>query len=436
MPTTRDTVLDTLTQENVHFLRLQFTDILGTSKNVEVPTSQFHKAVHGKIMFDGSSIEGFVRIEESDMYLKPDLGTLQIFPWQEHHSGPVARLICDVEDSDGQPFAGCPRGVLQRQVQRAESMGFSTAFGPEAEFFLFETDSNGEPTLTTHDNAGYFDLTPADRGEKCRRDIVNTLERMGFEVEAAHHEVAPGQHEIDFKYADAITTADNLITFKLIVRKIASDHGLHATFMPKPIFGENGSGMHANQSLFRGSENAFATPEGALSNTALQYIGGILEHARSFCAITNPLVNSYKRLVPGFEAPVTVAWSEKNRSAMIRIPASRGNGTRMELRMPDPACNPYLALAVMLGSGLNGIERGLTPPAPVTHNLFAASDEKQDVLPANLGDGIRALQQSESIKVILGEHVFNKFIEAKTREWQNYIQQVHTWELDTYLNRY
>jgi len=351
----RDDLLALSRQFGVDFIRLQFTDIMGINKNVEVPRSQFSKALDGEIMFDGSSIEGFVRIEESDMLLKPDLGTFRILPYEDE-GGRVARLLCDIYTPDEQPFAGCPRTTLKRQLARAKKLGFDLMAGCEAEFFLFEKAADGSPSTITHDTGSYFDLGPLDKGEEIRRVIVEQLVEMGFEVEAAHHEVADGQHEIDLRYADALTTADNLTTFKFVVRNVANRYGHVASFMPKPIEGVNGSGMHTHQSLFRGRENAFHEPKGphGLSKVALGYIEGLLQHARGFCAVTNPLINSYKRLVPGYEAPVNVAWSMRNRSPLVRIPERRGLGTRCELRMPDPACNPYLALTVQLAAGLDG----------------------------------------------------------------------------------
>ncbi|MGN6390735.1 MAG: type I glutamate--ammonia ligase, partial [Gemmatimonadales bacterium] len=345
----KDDLLKLAHRFGVDFIRLQFTDIMGINKNVEVPRSQFAKALDGEIMFDGSSIEGFVRIEESDMLLKPDLATFRVLPYEDE-GGRVARLLCDIYTPDEAPFAGCPRLTLKRQLERAKKLGFTMMAGCEAEFFLFERAPDGAPMTTTHDDASYFDLGPLDKGEEIRRVIVEQLVEMGFEVEAAHHEVAAGQHEIDFRYADALVTADNIATFRFVVKQVARQFGLVASFMPKPIFGQNGSGMHTHQSLFRGKDNAFfdAKGEWQLSTTALHYIGGLLRHARGSCAITNPLVNSYKRLVPGYEAPVNVAWSMRNRSPLIRVPERRGLGTRIELRMPDPAANPYLALAVML----------------------------------------------------------------------------------------
>ncbi|MEO7360571.1 MAG: type I glutamate--ammonia ligase, partial [Gemmatimonadaceae bacterium] len=340
----------------VRFLRLQFTDILGVIKNVELPASQFRKALKGDIMFDGSSIEGFVRVEESDMLLAPDLTTFQIFPWGDP-SARVARLICDVNMPDGTAFAGDPRTVLKKQLAKAAAAGFSMNAGMEAEFFLFKPSADGRPSTETHDVGSYFDLAPVDQGEDARRAIVDVLEQLGYEVEATHHEVAHGQHEIDFRHADALRTADNISTFRFVVKQVAHRFGLQASFMPKPVFGQNGSGMHTHQSLFRLGQNAFWDPqsEWELSKVALHYIGGLLRHARGMCAVTNPLVNSYKRLVPGFEAPVNVAWSMRNRSPMIRVPERRGAGTRLELRTPDPSANPYLALTVMLAAGMDGL---------------------------------------------------------------------------------
>ncbi|MGI8786105.1 MAG: type I glutamate--ammonia ligase [Acidobacteriota bacterium] len=440
----RTDVLKLLREEKVRFLRLQFTDIMGNNKNVEIPESQFDKALEGQVMFDGSSIEGFSRIEESDMLLRPDPDTFAIFPW-EHVAGKgkVARLLCDILRPDETPFEGCPRQILKRVIAEADKLGYTMVAGTEAEFFLFAKDADGDPTTITHDSAGYFDQTPVDRGEDARRDMVNVLESMGFEVEAAHHEVAPGQHEIDFRYADALKTADNIITFKLIVRKVALDHGLHATFMPKPIYGINGSGMHTHQSLFHKGENAFYDPKGEyqLSDIALYYIAGLLEHAQGFCAITNPLVNSYKRLVPGYEAPTNVAWSERNRSPLVRVPARRGVGTRCELRMPDPSCNPYLAIAVMLKAGLDGIRSRRKPPRPVNKNIYRMSLRERrrfriDALPGDLNEALDGLERDKVIQEALGKHIYDHFLSAKREEWRSYIAQVHPWEIEKYLGVY
>jgi glutamine synthetase len=427
---------------NVRFLRLTFTDILGHTKNVEVPASQFEKALEGEIMFDGSSIKGFVRIEESDMLLGPDLSTFRVFPWGNPEAR-VARLICDTLNPDGTPFEGDPRLALKRVAADAAALGFSMMAGVEAEFFLFRRDADGEPTTLTHDAGGYFDLTPVDLGEKARRMIVNDLEAMGFEIEAAHHEVAPGQHEIDFKYADALVTADNLSTFRFIVRNAALAHGLHATFMPKPIFGQNGSGMHTHQSLFKGDDNAFFDSDGEfeLSDVMRWYIGGLKRHARAIAAVTNPLVNSYKRLVPGYEAPVNIAWSRRNRSPMIRVPERRGKGTRVEFRMPDPSCNPYLALAVQLAAGLDGLRNKIDPGPPVDTNVWELSEEERsryqmETLPANLGEAVAELEADEVLRDALGEHIFQNFASAKKKEWSEYIAQVSGWEVDKYLATY
>jgi glutamine synthetase len=441
MPSVRE-ALSMLRKQKVRFLRLMFTDVQGHNKNVEVPDSQFEKALAGEILFDGSSIEGFVRIQESDMLLKPDLSTLRVFPWEDAY-GRVARLICDVYNPDETPFEGCPRLTLKRAIAMAKKRGYTMMAGLEAEFFLFQRDDQGNATTETHDRGGYFDLAPIDRGEECRRAIVNHLDKMGFEVEAAHHEVAPGQHEIDFKYADALTASDNVSTFRFVVRKVALDFGLHATFMPKPIYGENGSGMHTHQSLFKGSKNAFYDPKGdyQLSKIGLQYIGGILAHAKGFCAVTNPTVNSFKRLVPGYEAPTNVAWSERNRSPLARVPARRGVGTRVEVRIPDPSCNPYLALAVMLHSGLDGIKRKLDPGAPVNKDIFRMSEREKrrlkiDSLPPDLNEAIKAMKKDDVVMSALGEHIAGHFIEAKEAAWHEFIAQVHPWEVERYIGRF
>lgn len=439
-------ILKTLESEKVRFLRLQFTDILGINKNVELPASQFEKALDGEIMFDGSSIEGFTRIEESDMLLKPDYSTFVVFPdgLEDSNRGRVARLIADVAYPDGKPFEGDPRYVLKRQIERLKKMGFDNMFvGPEPEFFMFNRAADGTLTVETHDAAGYFDLAPVDEGELARRDMVNVLVAMGFEIEAAHHEVAPGQHEIDFKYEEAIAAADKISTLKHVVKRIARKHGLHATFLPKPIAGINGSGMHTHLSIFKGGKNAFYDEKAQyqLSKTALSFIGGLLEHAEGMVAVTNPLVNSYKRLTPGYEAPTNIAWSASNRSAMIRIPARRGVGTRAELRMPDPACNPYLALAVMLAAGLDGIERKLTPPPPIQRNIYQMSvrdrrKHKISELPGTLREALEALRKNRVVREALGQHVYEHFLQAKQMEWDSYRITVHQWELDQYLAEY
>ncbi|PZX07774.1 L-glutamine synthetase [Psychrobacillus insolitus] len=440
---TKEDIKKLVLEHKVNYIRLQFTDILGTIKNVEIPVSQLDKALDNKMMFDGSSIEGFVRIEESDMYLFPDLDTWVVFPWITG-TGKVARLICDVYKADGTPFAGDPRNNLKRVLKEMEELGFTHFnLGPEPEFFLFKLDEKGEPTLELNDSGGYFDLAPVDLGENCRRDIVLELEEMGFEVEASHHEVAPGQHEIDFKYADAVTACDNIQTFKLVVKTIARKHGLHATFMPKPLFGVSGSGMHCNVSLFNGNVNAFFddTTELKLSETAMQFMAGVLKHVQAFTAVTNPTVNSYKRLVPGYEAPCYVAWSGQNRSPLIRIPASRGLSTRVEVRSVDPAANPYLAIAVILQAGLDGIKNKLTPPASVDRNIYTMTEEERiEVgiynLPTNLHAAVVELSKSEVIRGALGEHIYANFIEAKEIEWDMFRTAVHPWEREQYLKMY
>lgn len=439
----REEIEKKIKEENVRFIRLQFTDMLGTIKNVEIPLSQLEKALDNKMMFDGSSIEGFVRIEESDMKLYPDLNTFVVFPWTSE-KGKVARFICDIYNTDGTPFSGCPRYNLKRNLKIAEDLGF-TAFniGTEPEFFLFKLDEKGDPTLELNDKGGYFDLAPTDLGENCRRDIVLELEEMGFEIEASHHEVAPGQHEIDFKYSDALKHADDIQTFKLVVKTIARKHGLHATFMPKPLFGVNGSGMHCNMSLFKGKTNTFLDENGPLqlSETAYQFIAGTIKHALSFTAVTNPTVNSYKRLVPGYEAPCYVAWSGSNRSPLIRVPSSRGASTRVEVRSVDPAANPYLALSVLLASGLDGIKNNLEAPKAIDRNIYIMDKEEREAngiqdLPATLADALEELKKDEVIIEALGEHLFEHFIESKEIEWDMFRTQVHPWEREQYISAF
>ncbi|MEW9501201.1 type I glutamate--ammonia ligase [Jeotgalibacillus marinus] len=439
----REDIFRLAEEQNVNFIRLQFTDILGTIKNVEIPVSQLEKALDNKMMFDGSSIEGFVRIEESDMYLFPDLDTWVVFPWTAG-DGKVARLICDIYNPDGTPFDGDPRNNLRRVLSEMKELGFTDFnLGPEPEFFLFKLDENGAPTLELNDKGGYFDLAPTDLGENCRRDIVIELEAMGYEIEASHHEVAPGQHEIDFKYADAISACDDIQTFKLVVKTIARKHGLHATFMPKPLFGVNGSGMHCNMSLFKNGENAFFDENGELqlSETARQFMAGTLKHAPGFTAVTNPTINSYKRLVPGYEAPCYIAWSARNRSPLVRIPASRGLSTRVEVRSVDPAANPYLAMAVLLRSGLDGIKNKLTPPKAVNRNIYVMDKHEREEagikdLPSTLFSALDELKKDEVIIGALGQHIFEHFVEAKEIEWDMFRTQVHPWEREQYLEMY
>ena len=440
---TSEDIINIVKEQDVRFIRLQFTDIFGMLKNIAITSSQLEKALSNKCMFDGSSIEGFARIEESDMYLRPDLNTFAIFPWRPQ-DGKVARLICDVYNPDETAFTGDPRNVLKRALIKATDMGYEKFnVGPECEFFLFVTDSEGKPTTITHDNASYFDLGPADMGENARRDMCLVLECMGFEIEASHHEVAPGQHEIDFKYEDALTTADNIMTFKLVVKTVAQRNGLHATFMPKPIFGMNGSGMHTNVSLIKDGKNVFYDEKDPLqmSRDAYYFIGGLMKNMRYIAAITNPIVNSYKRLVPGYEAPVYIAWSARNRSPLIRIPAARGTATRVELRCPDPSCNPYLALAAVLSAGLDGIENKILPPASIDKNIFEMTQDERDVagiasLPGNLKEAIDEMEKSELAKEVLGGHIFRKYIDAKNEEWDHYRTKVSDWELKECLAKY
>lgn len=442
MAMVKEDVLREAQEKGVQFVRLQFVDIFGVLKNVSITVEQLEKALDGELMFDGSSIEGFARIEESDMYLRPDPDTFIVFPWRPK-DGAVARLICDVYTENGTPFEGCPRNTLKRVLAEAKEMGFTINIGPELEFFLFQTDNEGQPTTITHDKAGYFDLTPVDLGENARRDMVIALQHMGFEIEASHHEVAPGQHEIDFKYADALETADKIATFRFVVRTIAQQHGLHATFMAKPIFGINGSGMHTNQSLSSDGKNAFFDSDGPrqLSEIAYHYIAGLMNHAQGFTVITNPTVNSYKRLVPGYEAPCYIAWSGKNRSPLIRIPAKRGASTRIELRSPDPSCNPYLSLAVQIKAGLDGVRKKMAPPPPVDLNIYAMDEEERrqygiGSLPGSLEEAIKALDEDDVIQEALGNHIYKRFREAKLKEWNSYRIAVHPWEIDQYLEMY
>ncbi len=441
MKYTKQDIIRMVEEDDVEFIRLQFTDMFGNLKNVAITTNQLERALNNECMFDGSSIEGFVRIEESDMYLYPDLDTYVTFPWRPQQ-GKVARLICDVYTVDGKPFEGDPRYVLRKTIEQAEEMGYRFDVGPELEFFLYHMEENGQPTTISNERAGYFDLGPLDFGENARRDMVLTLEDMGLSVEASHHEVAPAQHEIDIKYDNALTTADNVMTFKLVARTIAKRHGLHCTFMPKPKFGVDGSGMHVNMSLTKDGKNIFHEPTDqlGLSQEAYHFIAGIMKHIESMTAITNPLVNSYKRLVPNYEAPVYVAWSACNRSPLIRVPANRGSHTRLELRCPDPSANPYLTLAVCLAAGLDGIRNKLTPPESIDRNIFElTAEERQSLgvrrLPANLNEAVDAMEKSEFIKSVLGDHISKKYIEAKRVEWEEYRTQVTQWEIDQYLYR-
>ena len=438
----KEDILAMVEENGVKFIRLQFTDILGTLKNVAITDRQLEKALNNHCMFDGSSINGFVRVEESDMYLRPDLDTFVIFPWRPQQ-GKVARLICDVYMPDGTPFEGDPRYILKKAINKAKDMGYTMNVGPECEFFLFEVDNDGNPTLKTNDKGSYFDLGPIDLGENARRDMTLALEDMGFEIETSHHEVAAGQNEIDFKYADALVTADNIATFKYVVKSIAQRHGLYATFMPKPLHGVNGSGMHINISLIKDGKNAFHNEEDelGLSSVAYNFIGGVLKHIKEICPITNPLVNSYKRLVPDYEAPVYIAWSAKNRSPLIRVPSARGEGTRIEFRSPDPSSNPYLVLACLLLAGLEGIKDNLEPPKCIDRNIFNLSREERkreniENLPESLHEAIAYMQKSDLVKEALGKNTFEYYIKAKEVEWDNYRTQVHQWEINSYLSKY
>lgn len=440
MSYTKEEILRIAKENDVKFIRLQFTDIFGQMKNVAITDKQLAKVLDEGAMFDGSSIEGFVRIDESDMYLKPDYDTFAILPWKEG----VARLICDVYCADKvTPFAGDPRYIFRKAIKEAADMGYTFNVGPECEFFLFELDENGDPTTKTADVAGYFDMGPADQGEQCRRDVCLALQEMGYEIEASHHEVAEGQHEIDFRFAEALDAADKVVTFKHVVKTYARRHGLHATFMPKPVFGINGSGMHTNMSLMKDGENAFYDPDDkyGLSETAYHFIAGLLSHVKGITAVSNPLVNSYKRLVPGYEAPVYISWSASNRSALIRVPAARGMGTRVELRCPDPACNPYLEMALCLAAGLDGIKKGMQAPEGVTKNIFVMSAEelKEDgieSLPGSLSDALDAYEADPFIKEALGDHVYTKYLEGKRKEWDDYRTKVSQWEIGEYLTKY
>lgn len=439
-------LLKAVKENNISFIRLQFTDIFGIPKNVEIPAGKLQSALEKGIAFDGSSIEGFTRISESDMYLQPDPSTFAIYPWtMDSGEARTARIICDVLLPDGRPFSGDPRYVLKRAITEAAHLGYAMYAGAEAEFFLFRRTPDGRASLELHDRGAYFDLTPLDRGEEARADIVVALEKMGFEVEAAHHEVAPSQHEIDFRYADVLRTADNIVTFRFVVKAIAMQHGLHATFMPKPVAGINGSGMHTHISLWRGSENAFYDPKDpyGLSEVARQFLAGVLSHIGAITALANPLVNSYKRLVPGYEAPVNISWARINRSALIRVPASNTpeTSTRIELRSPDPSCNPYLAYAAILVSGLDGIKRKLTPPDPVEENIYELTQEEREErgiesLPGSLDAALAALKQDKVVTAVLGEHILEKYLEAKERELREYRLAVTPWEIEKYLEDY
>ena len=439
---TREDILKLTEEEDVEFIRLQFTDLFGSLKNMAVTVSQLEKALDGRFMFDGSAVEGYAGIEDSDLYLKPDPDTLEIFPWRPQQ-GKVARLICDIVRPDGSPFEGDSRYILKRALKEAAEMGYTFQVGPECEFFLFHLDDDAKPTTISHEQAGYFDVSPLDLGENARRDIVLTLEEMGFVVESSHHEASPAQHEIDFEAAEALRTADNMQTFKLTVKAIAKRHGLHATFMPKPRAGVNGSGMHINMALLKDGKNIFQDPEdeNGLSREAYYFIGGLMEHVRALSAVTNPLINSYKRLVPGYEAPTYIAWSRASRSPLIRVPSPRGEETRIELRSPDPAANPYLALAACLCAGLDGIRKKTEPPKSVDCDIFAMNEDERRLLgirklPETLPEAVAELEKDGVIRETLGSHAVNKYIEEKKEEWNRYRSQVTDWETREYLYRF
>lgn len=438
---TKEDVLEKAKENNVKFIRLQFTDILGYFKNIAVTVEELPAALEGRVMFDSSVIEGFVRNNESDIYLVPDPTTFVVFPWRPRE-GAVARLICDIHNPDGKSFGSCSREILKRVVREAAGAGYNLRVAAEIEFYLFRADEQGRPGLDTHDRAGYCDLTPVDRGENARRDMVLTLQEMGLDVSTSHHEIGPGQHEIFLKDDYALATADNIATFKFVVRTIAQRHGLHASFMPRPLCGENGSGMHLHQSLWQGDKNAFDGPSGhlGLSDEMRYYMGGVIKHAGAVTAITNPLVNSYKRLVPTNLAPILAAWSEQNRSTMIRVPAGRGEDSRLVLRSPDPTCNPYLALAVTLKAGLEGITGRIEPPGPMEQNYLSAEAirdlARHQGLPRNLEAAVLALAGDETIGKTLGDHLCSRFLRIKEEEWDRYQASVHQWELDEYLTNY
>ena len=439
---TREDIVRLVREEDVEFIRLQFTDLLGSFKNIAMTASQLERILNHKCSFDTSPIESLVKEGDADLFLYPDYDTFEIFPWRPQQ-GKVARLICDICYQDGTPFEADPRYILKKAVAQAEEMGYEFEVGPECEFFLFHSDENGLPTTLTHEQAGYFDMSPLDLGENARRDMVMTLEDMGFEIEASHHESAPAQHEIDVRYDRALKTADNIMTFKMVVKTIAKRHGLHATFMPKPKYGVDGSGMHINMTLLKNGNNIFADKDGAhgLSKEAQFFIGGIMQHIKAMTAVTNPIVNSYKRLVSGYEAPVYIAWNASNRSPLIRIARSKDEGKRIELRSPDSAANPYLALALCLCAGLDGIRKQIVPPGSMDCNLFELTKkdrEKHHIeeIPGTLIEAVYETEKDPFIREVLGEYAFEKYIDLKKREWNAYRAQVSNWELEQYLNRY
>jgi len=438
-----DNIKKTIKENNVKFVRLQFADINGQVKNATVPTENIDKALENNMMLDGSSIKGFRNIETSDMYLIPDTQTFRILPWCENDGSNVARLICDVYNTDGKPFEGCPRSNLKRIIKSAENLGFTLKFAPEIEFFLFEKDKEGKIIAPVDDNAGYYDSSSSSVCEDVRNEIVKALQLSGIEIESSHHEIARGQHEIDFKYAPPLESADNIVSARVIAKNIAEKHNLHATFMPKPVFGKSGSGMHTNIILYKDGKNAFHDSKNPykLSDNAIFTIGGILKNIKGISAITNPLINSYKRLVPGYDAPVYLAWSLINRSALLRVPSRRGEDTRLELRSPDPSTNPYLAFAVIIESALDGIKNKIEPPSPVEENIYKLSSKERkrhkiDSLPNNLSEALEHMDKSVIARTALGEHIYNEFMSSKRKEWDSFRKDVSQWELDNYLTRY
>ncbi|MCD6103775.1 MAG: type I glutamate--ammonia ligase [Thermotogaceae bacterium] len=437
---TIEEIFNMIRDEKIQFIRLQFSDINGTLKNVEVPSQEIKRAFESGIMFDGSSIEGFARIEESDMFLKPDPETFAILPWSTDGIK-SARVICDIYKPNGEPFEGDPRYRLKLVVNKARSLGFEIFAGPEIEFFVLPRDNNGFPVAQLLDHGSYFDLLPLNKVESLRSEVAVALKMMGIDVEASHHEVAPSQHEVDFRYSKLVRAADNTQTVKLVIKTLAVRHGLCASFMPKPFFNINGSGMHTHLSLFHNGTNAFSNPNDSqgLSDTLLHFVGGILTHAREITAITNPTVNSYKRLVPGYEAPVNVAWSMGNRSSLVRIPMVRGSGTRIEYRAPDPSCNAYLAFAVIVAAGLKGIEEKIQVPQPVEQNIYSLNENAKgqldiQTLPCSLKEALDLMKRSDLVRDVLGEHIFKKFLDLKRREWREYSIHVTDWEVHKYID--
>jgi len=435
----KEYVLKMAKENDVKFIRLWFTDILGFLKSFAITVDELKGALEEGMGFDGSSIEGFARIDESDMVARPDPDTFQMLPWRPRESHAVARMFCDILMPGGQPFEGDPRYILKRNLKRAADLGYAFYVGPELEYFYFR-DSNGTEPL---DQGGYFDVTPRDAATDLRKETVITLEELGIGVEYSHHEVAASQHEIDMRYTDALTMADNVMTSRLIIKEVALKFGVYATFMPKPVFGINGTGMHVHQSLFKGDRNAFfdKNDQYNLSKIAKYYIAGLLKHAPAITAVTNQWINSYKRLVPGYEAPVYLSWARRNRSDLIRVPEyrpGRENSTRVELRSPDPACNPYLAFSVLLAAGLEGIEKEYQVPDPIEENVYAMTEEERqkrgiDTLPASLLEAVQLTENSELVRKALGNHVFDAFIANKKIEWDQYQTQVTEYELKKYL---